>query len=63
MERPSSLPHISDGIMSARGEGAEAFNEGASPSDNPYTKYTDVYFAWLRGWHTTASMQLLNKHG
>ena len=61
MERPTNAAHVSDPIMRAREEGKESYHAQSDPSDNPYTRYTDPYFAWLRGWHTEASMRMLNK--
>lgn len=61
MERPAHTAHVSDPIMQARTEGKESYHAQSTPDENPYTRYTDQYFAWLRGWHTEASMELLSK--
>lgn len=53
--------HISDSVMGARQEGSKAFQDGMGIEDNPYPRFSEEHFAWMRGWHTAASMELLSK--
>lgn len=61
MERSANSTHVSDPIMQARAEGYKSFHAQGAPSDNPYPRYSEEYFAWLRGWFTEASMEMLSK--